>query len=125
MKRLLIATVILVCSTALAAQKVPDLKKVDVDNEKAEMISKTSSDMEGQISEALMKDKDLQNETIDYLKGNEGTKEMMMGMLKNNKGGTKELMKSVLGDEKLSSAAIGWIAGDSKMMKKVQSLMGK
>ncbi len=125
MKRLLIATIILACSTALSAQTLPSVKKSDVKKEGAEMVSKTSSDTESQISEALMKDEDLQNETIDYLKGNDGTKDMMMGMLKGNKGGSKELMKSILSDDKLSSAAIDWIAGDSKMMKKVQAILGK
>jgi len=109
-------------ATTMSAQVLPSAKKLTKKTEQA--ISKEKTNMDDQISKALMKDEDLQKETIDFLKSNPDTKSSLMGLLTKNKGMKGNLMKSILGNQDLASAAIGFIKSNPDLLKKAMQIVG-
>jgi hypothetical protein len=71
-----------------------------------------------------MKDEGLQKETINYLKSNPETVESLAGMVTKNGGSTKGIMKSILGDKTLSTAAIDYISNNPELLDKAMKLIG-
>ena len=103
---------------------MPTVKSSDLTKAGTDAVSKVSSEQTDQIKEALMKDKGLQEKTLDYLKSNPDTKDALMGMAAKNAGGLKGLMKSVLGDKSLSQAAVDYISKNPDLLQKAMSLVG-
>ncbi|MFK5981387.1 MAG: hypothetical protein QM499_00615 [Flavobacteriaceae bacterium] len=119
MKKLLFFVLAVAFTTVASAQKlsVSSVTKTD-----AKEMMKENPKMEKQITDALMKDKDLQKETLEYLKSNPETKSMFGKLYKENKGVAEDVMKSVLSNPKLSSKVTDWISGNPEMLNKVLSL---
>ena len=127
MKKLLFFAIALAFSATatLSAQTLPSVNTKDLNKAGKDAVSQASSSSQAdQIKEALMKDKDLQEKTIDHLKSNPGTKDALMGMAAKNSGGLKGLMKSVLGDKSLSQAAVDYITKNPDLLKKAMSIVG-
>lgn len=111
-------------STAVSAQSMPSVSTDDVKKMGTEALASQSPDTEKQIKDALMKDEGLQKETINYLKENPETASALAGILTKNKGSLDGIMKSVLGDSDLTSAAIEWISNNPEMLSKVMKIVG-
>ncbi len=111
-------------STTLSAQTMPTVKTSDLKKTGIEAVSKEKPNMEAQIKSALMKDEDLQKETIKYLKSNPETTKSVTNMVKDNKGSNKGIMKAILGDKKLSTAAIDYISKNPKLLSKAMKVIG-
>jgi hypothetical protein len=71
-----------------------------------------------------MKDKGLQEKTIDHLKSNPDTKDAIMNMASKNTGGLKGMIKSILGDKSLSQAAIDYISKNPALLQKAMKFVG-
>ena len=122
MKNLLFFTFLFAFSASLSAQKLPsanDLKKGGM-----EAVSKENPKLESQIASALMKDEGLQNAAINYLKTSPETADSLVGLLQKNKGSSKDLMKSILGDSTLSTMAIDYIADNPELLAKAMKVVG-
>ncbi len=124
MKKVLFFTFIIGFSATLSAQTLPSVKTSDLNKDGIEAISKDTPNMEAQIKEALMKDDDLQKDTIDYLKSNPETTESLTGIVKENKGSNEGIMKSILGDKDLTTAAIDYISNNPELLSKAMKLVG-
>jgi len=107
----------------LSAQDLPPIKASKTENTKA--ISKKSAEVDNQIKKALMKDEGLQKKTIGFLKGNPDTSSALKGlMMKNNDTSTSGLMKSILGNKDLASAAIDYISSNPDLLQKAMKIVG-
>jgi hypothetical protein len=110
--------------STLSAQTLPSVNTKDLNKAGTDAVSQVSSSQTDQIKEALMKDKGLQEKTIDHLKENPETKDALMEMAAKNSGGLKGMMKSILGDKSLSTAAIDYISKNPDLLQKAMSLVG-
>ena len=110
--------------SSLSAQTLPSVNTKDLSKAGTDAVSQVSSKQTDQIKEALMKDKGLQEKTIDHLKSNPETKDALMGMAAKNTGGLKGMMKSVLGDKSLSQAAVDYISKNPDLLQKAMKLVG-
>ena len=122
MRNFLFFTFIIAFSTTLTAQTLPsagDLQKGGM-----EAISKEKPNMDAQIKNALMKDTDLQKQTMDYLMTNPKTTESLTSMITENKGSNSGIMNSILGDKNLSAAAIDYISSNPELLSKAMKLVG-
>lgn len=124
MKKNLFFTFIVAFSTALSAQTLPSVKTSDLKKDGMEALSKDKPNVDSQIKDALMKDEDLQKETINYLKSNPETAKSVAGMVTKNKGSNKGIMKSILGDKNLSTAAIEYISSNPELLSKAMKIIG-
>ncbi|GGZ78751.1 hypothetical protein [Algibacter mikhailovii] len=122
MKKVLLFTmaVAFTAVSSLSAQTMPSVKSTDLKKASTEL----SSSQTDQIKEALMKDKGLQEKTIDHLKSNPDTKDALMGLAAKNAGGLKGLMKSVLGDKSLSQAAVDFISKNPDLLQQAMKIVG-
>lgn len=111
-------------STAVSAQTMPSISTDDVKKVGAEALAEQNPEMDKQIKDALMKDEGLQKETINYLKENPETASALAGILTKNKGSLDGIMKSVLGDSQLTTAAIDWISNNPEMLSKAMKIIG-
>ena len=111
-------------TTAVSAQTMPSINADDVKKVGAEALAEQNPEMDKQIKDALMKDEDLQKETIKYLKENPETASSLTKILTENKGSLDSIMKSVLGDSKLTTAAIDWISNNPEMLSKAMKIVG-
>ena len=126
MKKVLFFAITIAFSAAstLSAQTLPSVNTKDLNKAGTDAMSNVSSSQTDQIKEALMKDKGLQEKTIDHLKENPKTKDALMGLAAKNTGGLKGMMKSILGDKSLSQAAVDYISKNPDLLKKAMSLVG-
>ena len=126
MKKVLFFTIAIAFSavSSLSAQTMPTVKSSDLTKAGTDAVSKVSSEQTDQIKEALMKDKGLQEKTIDHLKSNPDTTDELMSLASKNTGGLKGMMKSVLGDKSLSQAAVDYISKNPELLQKAMSLVG-
>ena len=108
----------------VSAQTMPSISTNDVKKVEVDALAEQSPEMDKQIKEALMKDEGLQKETIDYLKENPETASALTNILTENKGSLDGIMKSVLGDSDLTTAAIDWISKNPEMLNKVMKIVG-
>ena len=124
MKKVLFVMFALAFTTAVSAQTMPSISTNDVKKVGVDALAEQSPEMDKQIKEALMKDEGLQKETIDYLKENPETASALTNILTENKGSLDGIMKSVLGDSDLTTAAIDWISKNPEMLNKVMKIVG-
>lgn len=124
MKKVLFFTFIMAFSATLSAQTLPSVKASDLNKDGIETLAKDNPNVEAQIKDALMKDEDLQKDTINYLKSNPETTKSLASMVTKNKGSNEGIMKSILGDKKLSAAAIDYISNNPELLSKAMKLIG-
>ncbi|WP_136480116.1 hypothetical protein [Cognatitamlana onchidii] len=127
MKKVLFFAIAIAFSTVstLSAQTLPSVNTKDLNKAGKDVVAQASSSNQAdQIKEALMKDKELQEKTIDHLKSNPDTKDALMGLATKNTGGLKGLMKSVLGDKSLTQAAIDYVSSNPDLLQKALKLVG-
>lgn len=127
MKSLLIIITLFAASSTAMAQ-LPKVDKADLQTN-VEAVSGQAKLSEDQIKEALMKDEDLQTETINYLKKNPDTKSAMaklaMGGMGASLGSSSSgLMKSILGNQNLAAAAINFVQSNPDMLNKAMKILG-
>ncbi|MEQ8712298.1 MAG: hypothetical protein RIC80_04740 [Cyclobacteriaceae bacterium] len=128
MKNLLLILIVLATSSALSAQSLPKVNKPDLQST-VEDASSQAGLSEDQIKEALMKDEDLQTETINFLKKNPDTKNAMAKLAMGGMGAslgssTGGLMKSILGDQNLAAAAISFVQSNPKLLSQAMKVLG-
>ena len=109
---------------SLSAQTMPSLNSSDASKAGLEAVSKNNPDQTAQIKSALEKDTGLQKEAINYLKNNPDTAKSVAGIVKKNGGSNKGLMKSILGDKDLTTAAIEYISSNPELLSKAMKLVG-
>ena len=124
MKKVLFLMCFIAFSATMSAQTMPSMSTNDMKKVGTEALAKQSPEVEKQIKDALMKDEGLQKETINYLKENPETTSALAGILTKNKGSLDGIMKSVLGDSKLTAAAIDWISNNPEMLSKAMKIVG-
>ena len=124
MKKLLFMLFAMTFTTAVSAQTMPSISTDDVKKVGTEALASQSPETEKKIKDALMKDEGLQKETINYLKENPETAGALAGILTKNKGSLDGIIKSVLGDSDLTTAAIDWISNNPEMLSKVMKIVG-
>jgi len=124
MKKVLFLMFAMAFTTAVSAQTMPSMSTDDVKKVGAEALAEQNPEMDKQIKDALMKDEGLQKETINYLKENPETASALAGILTKNKGSLDGIMKSVLGDSKLTTAAIDFISNNPEMLSKAMKIVG-
>jgi hypothetical protein len=124
MKRIVLLIVAVVFSASISAQTVPSVTTEDVKDAGMTIASEQNPDMEKQIKEALMKDENLQEEAIGYLRDNEDTSDAITEIINENEDSLSGIMEAVMGDSALSSAAIDWISNNPEMLKKAMKIAG-
>lgn len=120
MKKLLFASLFICTATAVSAQVTTS----SVSSTKKE-VTKQTSDTDEKIKEALMNDEEVQAETISYLSKNEESTGALSKLFRQNKGSKSGIMKSILGDQKLSTMAIDYVKSNPKLLEKAMSFIGK
>ncbi len=125
MYKILIFSAALAFSTSLSAQVIPSVKKTDLKSTSLEAVSNQDVNLDNQIKTALMKDEGLQKKAFEFLKSNPDTSKSFAGLLLDNKGSKSSLMKSVLGNKKLASVVIDYVANNPDLLKKVTSFISK
>ncbi|WP_034059157.1 hypothetical protein [Lacinutrix jangbogonensis] len=125
MKKILFFTFIFAFSASLSAQQLSKVSASDLKKDGMEAISKEKPNLESQIKSALMKDEDLQKDTINYLKSNPDTAKSLTSIVLKNKESINGIMKSILGDNVLSKVAVDYISENPELLKKVMKLIGK
>lgn len=125
MKNLLVILIVFAASSTVMAQSLPKVNKADVQSG-MEQVSSQAELSEDQIKDALMKDEELQTETINFLKKNPDTKSSMakLAMKSMGGGGSSGLMKSLLGDQNLAAAAISFVQSNPAMLTKAMKILG-
>lgn len=124
MKKVLFLMFAMAFTTAVSAQTMPSMSTDDVKKVGAEALAEQNPEMDKQIKDALMKDEGLQKETINHLKENPETASALAGILTKNKGSLDGIMKSVLGDSELTTAAIDFISNNPEMLSKAMKIVG-
>lgn len=124
MKKALLLLTLVFSTAAISAQSLPSVKSSDLTNAVTEAAPQLSSKQESKIKSALMEDKDIQSQTIDFLKSNPDTASSLMGLAKANKGNNKGLMKSILGDKSLTQAAVDYISKNPALLQKAMKFVG-
>jgi transcription termination factor NusB len=124
MKRVVLLIVAVIFSASISAQTMPSVSTDDVKNAGVAVAAEQSPEVEKQIKDALMKDEGLQKETINYLKENPETTNALSKILVDNKDSLDGIIKSVLGDSALTTAAVDWIANNPEMLNKVMKIVG-
>ncbi|WP_296312203.1 hypothetical protein [Winogradskyella sp. UBA3174] len=122
MNKFLFFTFLFAFTATISAQKLPPVKSIKKDA--VASVSKEKPNVDDQVKKALMKDEGLQKETIDYLKSNPETAKSLAGIATKNKGSNKGIMKSILGDKDLSTAAVEFITKNPKLLNKAMKLVG-
>ncbi|MEQ9300672.1 MAG: hypothetical protein RIF33_19025 [Cyclobacteriaceae bacterium] len=124
MKNLLVVLVVFAASSTVMAQSLPKINKADVQSG-MEQVSSQAELSDDQIKDALVKDEELQTETINFLKKNPDTKSSMAKLaMKSMGGGSSGLMKSLLGDQNLATAAISFVQSNPAMLTKAMKILG-
>jgi len=121
MKGLLIGLFIFAFAVAGSAQS-DDMSKMTKDA-KSEMTAEQNK-QDKQIKDALMKDKDLQEQTVDYMMENEDTKDQVAKLAEKADGDKKLVMMNILKNKKLTQAAIEYVKSNPELLKKAMSVVG-
>lgn len=124
MKKVLFLMFFIAFTTAISAQTMPSISSDDIKKTGTDVLADQNPEMEKQIKDALMKDEGLQKETINYLKENPETTNALSKILSENKGSLDGIIKSVLGDSELTTAAIDWISNNPEMLNKAMKIVG-
>ena len=108
---------------SVSAQKLPSTKKLS--KEAVDKTVKVTENTEEQVKTALLKDKGLQKEALSFLKSNPETTVAMAGLATKSMGSSSsDLMKSVLGNKDLATAAINYITSNPKLLQKAMKIVG-
>ncbi|MCH2213581.1 MAG: hypothetical protein MK086_00265 [Flavobacteriales bacterium] len=121
MKNLFIALFVVGFTVAGTAQ-TKSLSKIKKDA-KSE-VSAVSENQDKQIAEALMKDKDLQNQTVEFLMNNEDTKEQVAKISSKVGDSKKSIMDGILKNEALTTAAVDYVKNNPDLLEKAMKLIG-
>lgn len=124
MKRVLLLIFVMAFTTSISAQTMPSVSTDDVKNAGMEAAAKQNPELEQQIKDALSKDEGLQKETVNYLKENPDTASAITKIIADNKDSLDGIIKSVLGDSSLTTAAVDWIANNPEMLSKAMKIIG-
>lgn len=124
MKRLLLSAFVLAFTISMSAQTMPSVSTDDVKSAGMEAAAQQNPELEKQIKDALSKDEGLQKETVNYLKDNPDTASAISKIIADNKDSLDGVIKSVLGDSALTTAAVDWIANNPQMLDKVMKMAG-
>lgn len=119
MKKVLLALFVVACGTSVSAQV-----NMSTATDKSSAVMPTDDKQDEQIKAALTENEDLQDATFDYLKSNKKTSDSMAAISKENKGDKSGMIKSILGDKKLSSMAVEYIKDNPELLKKAMSAVG-
>lgn len=122
MKKYLFLSLVLAFTLSVTAQKLPPTNKIS--KESIEQTAKKTDKVEEQVKSALLKDKGLQKEAFNFLKSNPETTSAFAGLASKNIGSSSGLMKSVLGDSDLASAAVDYIMKNPKLLEKAMKIVG-
>lgn len=123
MKKYLFLTLVLAFTFSVTAQKLPTIKKIS--NDTVEETVKMTDNLDEQVKTALLKDKGLQKEAFSFLKSNPETTTAFAGLASKSMGSSSsDLIKSVLGDKDLASAAINYIVSNPKLLEKAMKIVG-
>lgn len=124
MKRLLLSAFVLAFTISMSAQTMPSVSTDDVKSAGMEAAAEQNPELESQIKDALSKDEGLQKETVNYLKENPDTASAISKIIADNKDSLDGVIKSVLGDSSLTTAAVDWIANNPEMLSKAMKIVG-
>lgn len=122
MKGLLIGLFVFAFAVAGSAQSTKDVSRMTKDA-KSEMTTEQDK-QDKQIQDALMKDVDLQEQTVDYLMENEDTAKQVAKLAEKTDGSKKSIMASILKNKKLTEAAINYVKNNPELLKKAMSVVG-
>jgi hypothetical protein len=122
MKGLLLGLFVLACGVSVSAQTTKKMTKMSKDVS-TEVVAKADT-QDKQITDALMKDKSLQKDTVDYLAKNEDTQKEMATLTMDTKGSKKGIMDGILKNEALTTAAIDYVKSNPQLLEKAMSLVG-
>lgn len=122
MKKYVFSILALAFAFTVSAQEIPSSKKLS--KETAEKATKVSNNVDEQVKEALLKDKGLQKEAFSFLKSNPKTTAAFTGLSSKSMGSSSDLIKSVLGDQDLASAAINYITSNPELLQKAMKIAG-
>jgi hypothetical protein len=123
MKKYLFLTLVMAFTFSVSAQKLPSTKKLS--KEAVDKTVKVTENTEEQVKTALLKDKGLQKEALSFLKSNPETTVAMAGLATKSMGSSSsDLMKSVLGNKDLATAAINYITSNPKLLQKAMKIVG-
>jgi len=121
MKGILIG--LFVCAFAVAGSTQSDNMSKMTKDAKSEMTAEQDN-QEKQIKDALMKDADLQEQTVDYMMENEDTKDRVAKLAEKADGDKKLVMMNILKNKKLAQAAIEYVKSNPELLKKAMSVVG-
>ena len=124
MRRLLLLIFVMAFTASISAQTMSSVSTDDVKSAGMEAATKQNPELEQQIKDALSKDEGLQKETVNYLKENPDTASAISKIIADNKDSLDGVIKSVLGDSSLTTAAVDWIANNPDMLSKVMKIVG-
>jgi len=124
MKRIVLVIIAVVFSASMAGQTMPSVSTDDVKNAGKAVVTDQSQDVDKQITEALMKDEGLQEDTVEYLQENEDTSDAITEIIEENEDSLSGIMEAVLGDSSLSAAAIDFIKNNPEMLQKAMKIIG-
>lgn len=119
MKKILLALVVVVCGTAVSAQST------SMSTTKSTQVVKESGLDDKEIADALMKDQDVQRQTIRHLQSQEETRVQMGKISQSTDGSVKAMMAQVIKNEELTKAAVAFVKTKPELMKKVQAVTKK
>ena len=124
MRRLLLSIFVMAFTVSISAQTMPSVSTDDVKSAGMEAAADQNPELESQIKDALSKDEGLQKETVNYLKENPDTASAISKIIADNKDSLDGVIKSVLGDSSLTTAAVDYIANNPEMLSKVMKIVG-
>lgn len=122
MRKVLFLMFAIAFTTSVSSQTMPSVTS-DAVKAGAEALA-NNPELGGQIKDALMQNKGLQKKTVNYLKENPETASSLSKIVADNKGSLDGIIKSVLGDSELTTAAVDYISNNPKMLKKVMKMVG-
>ena len=121
MKGLLIGLfVIAFAVTGTAQTKSLSKMKKDAKTE----VSAVSDKQDKQIADAIMKEGEVQSETLDFLMKNEETKDAMAMLSKEAGDSKKGLLDGLFKNEMLTSAALDYVKSNPELLEKAMKMVG-
>lgn len=122
MKGLLLGLFVVVLGASVSAQSTKKLNKMSKDA-KTEVTAKADT-QDKQITDALLKDEEIQKATLDYLTQNETTQKEVAMIAKEAEASKTGIMDAILKNEALTTAAIDYVKSNPELLEKAMSLVG-
>jgi hypothetical protein len=126
MKRLVLLIAAVVFTSTISAQTVTSVDTDEVKEAGTAVVADETQDVEKYIKDALMKDENLQEATIEHLKANPDTSTAIEDIMVDagEESSTDALMTSVLGDSELSAAAVNFVKENPELLQKAMKIAG-